>query len=238
MTATDSTTTTPSSLRRTVTPPPEFPADSLTIRPWPDEVIDTVGVDPRSYYVETFWLGVLGPSTTWLLRRLVNGLEASPAGFELDLSDTARQLGLGDKGGRHSPFLRALTRCVQFDLAQLQDGRTLAVRRKLPPLNRRQVAHLPESLQERHRDWQESQLGVKGVEAMRRRSRQLDLSLLELGDDLETTERQLLRWRFHPAMAHESAAWAWARHRQALAAAASGPTDESTPGSQAGPDAA
>jgi hypothetical protein len=60
---------------------------------------------------------------------------------------------------------------------------------------------------------------------MRRRSRQLALSLLELGDDLETTERQLLRWRFHPAMAHESAAWAWARHRQALAAAAGAEVD-------------
>src|SRR5690349_3340775 len=90
---------------------PVFPADSLTIRPWPDAVIDTVGIDPRSSYVETFWLGVLGPSTTWLLRRLVNGLEASPAGYDLDLTDTARQLGLGDKGGRHSPFVRALTRC-------------------------------------------------------------------------------------------------------------------------------
>ena len=201
---------------------PVFPADSLTIRPWPDAVIDTVGIDPRSSYVETFWLGVLGPSTTWLLRRLVNGLEASPAGYDLDLTDTARQLGLGDKGGRHSPFVRALTRCVQFDLAQLVDVRTLAVRRKLPPLNRRQVAHLPQTLQDKHRDWQESQVGVRGVEAIRRRSRQLALSLLELGDDLETAERQLLRWRFHPAMAHESAAWAWARHRQALAAAAGG----------------
>src|SRR3954469_5564817 len=133
--------TTAASIRKPA--PPAFPTDSLTIRPWPDEVIDTVGLDPRSYYVETFWLGVLGPSTTWLLRRLVNGLEGSPAGFELDLGDTARQLGLGDKGGRHSPFVRALTRCVQFDLAHLQDTRTLAVRRKLPPLNRRQVAHLP-----------------------------------------------------------------------------------------------
>ena len=215
-----STDVTTATLRRAA-PSPVFPTDALTIRPWPDEVIDTVGLDPRSYYVETFWLGVLGPSTTWLLRRLVNGLEASPAGFELDLADAARQLGLGDKGGRHSPFVRALTRCVQFDLAQLQDVRTLAVRRKLPPLNRRQVAHLTPSLQEQHRDWQEAQLGTRGVEAMRRRSRQLALSLLELGDDLETTERQLLRWRFHPAMAHESAAWAWARHREALAAAAS-----------------
>ena len=190
---------------------------------------------------------MLGPSTTWLLRRLVNGLEASPAGYDLDLTDTARQLGLGDKGGRHSPFVRALTRCVQFDLAQLVDGRTLAVRRKLPPLNRRQVAHLPASLQEQHRDWQESQVGVRGVEAMRRRSRQLALSLLELGDDLETAERQLLRWRFHPAMAHESAAWAWARHRQALAAAAGGsaeaepvavPSAVTVAGPLAGPDAA
>jgi hypothetical protein len=219
------------------TAPPVFPADALTIRPWPDPVIDAVGIDPRSYYVETFWLSVLGPSTVWLLRRLVNGLEASPAGFELDLADTARQLGLGDKGGRHSPFVRALTRCVQFDLAQLQDGRTFAVRRKVPPLNRRQVAHLPGPLQELHRDWQEAQLGARGVEAMRRRSRQLALSLLELGDDLESTERQLLRWRFHPAMAHESAAWAWARHRQALAAAASAPA-ETTAHREAGPDAA
>src|SRR5205085_10417841 len=42
---------------------------------------------------------------------------------------------------------------------------------------------------------------------------------LELGEDLEATERQLLRWRFHPALAREAAAWAWDRHRAALAAA-------------------
>jgi hypothetical protein len=34
---------------------------------------------------------------------------------------------------------------------------------------------------------------------MRNRSRRLALSLLELGEDLEATERQLHRWRFHPA---------------------------------------
>src|SRR5579864_2428284 len=103
--------------------PPIFTVapETLRICAWPDAVIESLGHDPRSFYVETFWLGVLGPSTTWLLRRLVNGLEASPAGYDLDLTDTARQLGLGDKGGRHSPFVRALTRCVQFDLAQLVD---------------------------------------------------------------------------------------------------------------------
>jgi hypothetical protein len=199
---------------------PVVAVDGLTIRPWPDAVIDTLGHDPRSSYVEQFWLGILGPSTTWLLRRLASRLEREPAGFDLDLTDTARALGLGDKGGRHSPFIRALTRCVQFEVAQLQGDRVLAVRRKLPPLTRRQVAHLPASLQAEHQAWQEGQLRTPPFEAQRRRARQLALSLLELGEDLETAERQLMRWRFHPALAHDSAAWAWKRHREALAAAA------------------
>ena len=176
------------------------PAGSLAIRPWPDDVIDSLGHDPRSAYVETYWLGILGPSTTWLLRRLVAGLEASPAGFDLPLADTARCLGLGDKGGRHSPFMRALTRLVQFDLAQPQGDPVLAVRRKIPPLNRRQVQRLPAVLQAQHQALQEADLRLPKLEAMRRRGRQLALSLLELGEDLEAAERQLLRWRYHPAL--------------------------------------
>ena len=43
-----------------------FGSETLAIRPWADEVIDRVGFDPRSPYVERFWLGVIGPSTTWL----------------------------------------------------------------------------------------------------------------------------------------------------------------------------
>ena len=38
-------------------------AASPSRRPWPDPVIDEVGHDPRSAYVETFWLAVLGPPT-------------------------------------------------------------------------------------------------------------------------------------------------------------------------------
>src|SRR5580693_2607247 len=95
-----------------------FTADTLLIRPWPDDVIDNLGFDPRSIYVESFWLGILGPSTTWLMRRLASGLERCADGFELPLGDTARSLGLGDRNGRHSPFLRALNRTIQFDLAQ------------------------------------------------------------------------------------------------------------------------
>ena len=194
------------------------PADSLTIRPWPDSIIDSLGFDPRSSYVESFWLGILGPSTTWLLRHMVAGLEQSPAGFELSLGDAAYSIGLNGNRGRHSPFMRAMGRLVTFDLAQ-PHGATLAVRRKVPPLNRRQVARLPARLQEQHAELQEAELRRPPFDQVRRRGRQLALSLLELGEDLEAVERQLLRWRYHPALARESAAWAWDRHRQALQAA-------------------
>lgn len=198
--------------------------DSLTIVPWPDPVIDQLGHDPRSAYVERFWLGVLGPSTTWLLRRFAAGLEHEPAGFSLPLLDTAKALGLGGDG-RNSPFVRALGRCCQFDLAASQGNDVLAVRRKLPPLSRRQLVRLPEALQADHQRWQEIEVTVPEIELLRRRSRRLALSLIELGEDLEGTERQLQRWKFHPSLAHESAAWAWQRHIDvATGADSEGPT--------------
>lgn len=191
------------------------PVTTLRIVPWTDPVINALGHDPRSHYVETFWLGILGPSTTWLMRRVAAGLEAAPDGYDLDLAETARSLGLGDRGGRRSPFVRALGRCVQFELAQERGSLELAVRRRLPPLSRRQVLHLSPSLQARHQAWQEEQLRLPSAEHLRRRARQLALSLLELGEDIEATERQLMRWNFHPALAREAAAWACDRHQGA-----------------------
>ena len=195
------------------------PLDTLTVLAWPDQVIDALGHHPCSPYVEQFWLGVLGPSTTFLLRHLVTTLEASPEGFELPMAVTARRLGLGDKGGRHSPFMRSLARLVQFELAELEDDATLLVRRRVPPLNRRQVMRLPELLQSAHLRWQEEQLRTPPVEQLRRRSRQLALTYLETGLDADEVERQLLRLSYHPAMAHESTHWAVQRHEEALAAA-------------------
>jgi hypothetical protein len=189
------------------------PLATVTVRPWPDPVIDALGHDPRSPYVERFWLGILGPSTTWLLRLLASELEANPAGFQLDLLQAAQVLGLSGRGGRHSPFMRALARCCRFDLAEPRPEGELAVRAKVPPLNRRQLMRLPPALQEAHRVWQEAQLEVPADEQLGRRARRLALSLLELGEDREAAERQLLRWKFQPAVARASADWAWARHR-------------------------
>ena len=198
-------------------------SDLLTVVPWPDDVIDALGHDPRSNYVETYWLGTLGPSTTWLLRRLVAGLDTEPNGYDLSLSETATALGLGNKGGRHSPFVRALSRCVQFDMAQAQGDTVLAVRRKLPPLNRRQVMRLPAALQASHARWQQEQLELPLAQQQRQRARHLALSLLELGEEPELAERQLLRWKYQPAMAREAIAWAVHRHQAALAAATTAP---------------
>lgn len=187
--------------------------DYVTVRPWCDVVIDQLGHDPRSQYVETYWLSVLGPTTTWLLRMIAAGLEEHPDGFDLDLADTARAIGLGDRCGRQSPLTRGFTRLVQFDLAQPQGAPVLAVRRKVPPLTRRQVQRLPEALQLAHEELLAEHLRTPTVEHMRRRARQLALSLLELGEDRDAGEYQLLRWNFHPALAREASDWAWERYR-------------------------
>lgn len=194
---------------------PPGPSTALHIVAWPDPVIDTLGFDPRSRYVESYWLGVLGPSTTWLMRRLVAGLDASPAGYTLDLSETARSLGLGDGGGRNSPFVRALSRCTQFDLAQVHGAGTLAVRRRVPPLSRRQVQRLPESLQASHAEWERSRQRVPTID--RGRVEQLAATLVELGEDVGEVERLLVRLRFEPDMAGEVA-------RGALSTTHSAPT--------------
>jgi hypothetical protein len=193
--------------------------DTLNIRPWPDEILDNVGFDPRSSYVENYWLGILGPSTTWLIRRLVAGLERQPAGYAISLSETARSLGLSDRGGRSSPFVRAVSRTIKFQLAVPEGPESLAVRRKLPPLNGYQVGRLPPALQEAHARWQAEQLTVPSSDLVARRSRLLALSMIEMGEEREAAEQRLLEMQYHPALAHDAARWAWDRHRAALTSA-------------------
>ena len=112
--------------------------------------------------------------------------------------------------------MRALSRCCQFDVAEARPDGTLAVRRKLPPLTRRQILRLSPDLVAAHQAWQESELRTPVHEQQRRRSRRLALSLLELGEDGEATEQQLARWGFHPALCREATAWASERHGQSV----------------------
>jgi hypothetical protein len=84
---------------------------------------------------------------------------------------------------------------------------------------------LSPSLQAEHDRWQRDQLRTPLEEQQRSRARRLGLSLLELGEDLEATERQLLRWKFPPPLAREASAWAWDRHRTALQAPVEAPLE-------------
>lgn len=198
---------------REVVPTSEGP--SLHIVEWVDPVADPHGMHPCSRYVELYWLGIIGPSTTWLLRRLTYGLEVHGDGFDLHLPETARSLGLGDKMGKNSPFRRALARLITFELARPHGPGGLAVRQHIPPLPLRHLSRLPEPLQRSHRRWIAEQ-GLSGPEQMRRRALRLAVGLAEAGHDRTTIERRLGEWRFHPAVAFNAAAEACATSRTTM----------------------
>jgi hypothetical protein len=181
---------------------------------WFDPLVDRLGYDPRSDYVETFWLGLLGPSATWLLRRVAASLERSPDGFSLALEPLAGALGIGGRNGRHVPLLRALDRCVTFGMVRVHDADDVAFRRKLPPLAQRHLQRLPESLRHEHRAWLETQRRQREHDIITR-ARQLALSLARLGEDATAIEAQLARWQVHPAAIHDATTWALARHLMA-----------------------
>jgi len=183
---------------------------SIVVRPWIDPVVDNDGFDARSRYVETFWLGVLGPTATWLLRRLIAGLEQSPQGYELDLATTARAMGLSFTSGRSSPFSKALERCVMFGLAHPIDG-GLAVRRRIPPVSFRHLRRMPDALQAAHATWL---LPLENADEFGRAHR-LATTMLDLGDDPSVIEHHLIALGVGDAVAAQvadnayrlSAAW-------------------------------
>jgi hypothetical protein len=201
-------------------------SETIQIRPWPDPVIDTLGHDPRAPYPETYWLPTLGPTALALLRLIAYRFDRRPDGFVLDLAETSRCLGLGERDGRNSPIARSLARLVQFDLASGEAEAALAVRRHVPPINRRHVRRLPVSLQSEHDAWLEARLADPPLAAPRRNARRAAVVMYGLGDDRPGVERALGSAGFHPALARDAAAWAWEQLEHADAplrrAAASG----------------
>jgi len=207
----------------------EAAVPTLSISAWSDPIIDTLGHDPRSDYVERFWLPTLGPTTLLLLRRLAGHLDREPGGCALDVVDLSQALGLGAREGTSSPLFRSLDRLMQFDLACSPASRTYAVRRTVPPVNRRHVNRLPASLQRAHDAWLDERLSSTPLEHARTRARRLAFMLFEQGDDLGSVEHALLGIGFHPTICRESAEWAYERHRAAFdaATAASEPVESS-----------
>jgi hypothetical protein len=184
-------------------------SETIRVLPLPDPVVDTLGHDPRAPYPERFWLPTLGPTAFLLIRYMAHRFDRAPEGFTLDLAETSRCLGLGERGGRNSPMARSLGRIVQFDLAAQYDDETLAVRRSMPPINRRHVRRLPPSAQEEHDAWVRAHLAETPLAAARRNARRMALLLLGLGDTAPGVERALGTAGFNPAVARDAAGWAW-----------------------------
>lgn len=168
----------------------------LLVVPWIDPVCDQLGLDPRSTYVERFWLPLLGPTSTWLLRRLAVEFDSSPEGFSLDAMDAARSIGIGTKGGRTGPFPRAIDRCVRFGCAQHAEHGILSVRRRLPPLSGAQVSRLPRHLRGAHEAWQRDRRHRGPNPANDAHATRLARSLLDVGASAGEVEDQLRRWGF------------------------------------------
>ncbi len=131
---------------------------SFAIGPWIDPTLEQYGYPVAGDYVETFWLSTLGPTSTWLLRRLVGVLEAADAASDLDASiridvcEIAGAIGVGSPVDRLTPLAKALDRLVMFGAAQVR-GERLVVRRFLPPLAAKQIDRLPTHLHRCHSAW-------------------------------------------------------------------------------------
>ncbi len=160
---------------------------SVHVTPWQDPVVDRRGHDPRSVYVEQFWLGILGPTATWLLRRLVAGFDAQPDGYVLDVAGAARSLGLSVTKGTASPFNKAVTRCVMFGLVQRRTDCWL-VRRRLPVVSQRHLGRLPDDVQSQHAQWTTTTIHIDALA----RAHSLAAAMLAAGDDRGVLEPQLV----------------------------------------------
>ncbi len=188
----------------------------LAIRPWPDPIIDVIGFDPRSHYVERFWLPTIGPTSLLLLRHLATKFDQHPDGIQAPLGSTSRALGVGAGEGSSSPIVRSLARLANFDLA-CDDGRgTVAVRRHVPPVQRRHLQRLPAELRAEHETWADSRRQEAPIDDARRRARRVAFTLLEQGDEPDRVERVLFATGFHPAICHDAARWAYERHRELM----------------------
>jgi hypothetical protein len=128
---------------------PERLQTQLEVLPLVDELVEQHGFGPRSMYTEMCWLPVLGPTATWLYRRLGSWAEYHPDGLQVGLIDLSLSLGLGEGIGRHSKLASAFGRLERFDAARWSGDRLL-VRRALGPLPQRYVERLSYSAHDYH----------------------------------------------------------------------------------------
>lgn len=168
-----------------------------------DQLVDTMGFDPRTSYVEHFWLPILGPSSVFLLRRLAYIFDVHLETHDVSLKDISFEIGLGSPKGFGNSITKTLNRLIQFDMAKLLPSGTLAVRRSLPPLNIRQLSRIPTQLQDLHHaliNGDDEHLNTH----TRERTLRLAVSLIDSTGTSNDAVESLLRWRIDPNVASEA----------------------------------
>lgn len=118
---------------------------NLVVRAWSDQLLDRTGFVPDSEYVEYCWLGVLGPTATWLYRYLGRMVQPPTNELGVDTEDLALSLGLGHGLAANSPLARSIGRLAHFGLAAWTHNHQLAVRRRVSPLSVFQLDRLSRS---------------------------------------------------------------------------------------------
>ena len=127
------------------------------------------------------------------------GFDEHPDGFELDVADAARTLGLSAAKGSASPFGRSIQRCVIFGMAMARsDGWT--VRRRMPVVTTRHLLRLPEPVRARHDDWTRTTMRLDELE----RAHVLASAMVKSGDDPGVLAPQLVAVGISPAAAEEA----------------------------------
>ena len=180
---------------------------TLEVVPWHDAEVERTGHDPRGDYVERFWLPILGPSTTWLVRRFARGLIEHPGGIRVDLAETGLALGLGDNLVKSAAIQRSLVRACQFGLAARVSEHRLALRTRFPAVSVRRIEHLPDSLQLAHDRWFDAS---RTPNAVANAFLAAD-ALARAGEPLGVVERQLVAWNIPPDIARDAALEAFDR---------------------------
>jgi len=197
------------------------PTTALVVRPWEDPVIDLVGHDPRSRYVEQFWLPAIGPTAVWLLRALAWHFDDAPDRFVVDAPELSASLGLGRGITKNSHLMRTIDRCEKFGLVRTLGHQMIEARRQLPALSAGRVRHLPDSRREEHAHWQQQALERRAPD--RDASGRLALALLNIGHDPDLIRQHLNEWGL--ADGDEAVRWA---HRVGNSTGGASPACSST----------
>ena len=155
---------------------------ALTILPWPDPVLDTLGYDPRSRYAETFWLPTLGPTALLLLRHLADR-------FERQRRRRSTLHGLGHVARarpRREATAPARRSCAPSPASSSSSSRAATARHRRgapqPPAGaKRHVRRLPARLQADHAEWADARLDEPPVATARRAPGALALDAARAG---------------------------------------------------------